>query len=112
MQIEWNQLSPRERMKFSRNAKESFRRTLLEAFLAHPNEPFVPTNQDLASLCNIPEHTAKRYLKHWKEQGVFKTKTKKHLHHAFGWCNQRTIEVSPEHVSAARMQLRLNGKVL
>ena len=108
----WSQLTKADRIRFSQNAKEHFRRTLLVAFLTHPDEPFTITNETLASLCGIPEHAAKRYLKYWKDRGLLTTKSKKHLHHAFGWCNQRTIEIDPTHVIVARTQLEIQGKVL
>jgi Fic family protein len=112
MRSMWSNFNKADRIQFSQNAKEHFRRTLLLAYLAHPEEPFTPTNATLAALCGIPEHAVKRYLKYWKDRGVFTTKNKRHLHHAFGWCNQRTIEVEPTHVIIARAQLENQGKVL
>ncbi len=112
MRSTWNDLNLKSRIQFSRNAKEHFRRTLLVAFLNHPDEPFTPTNATLAALCGLPEHAIKRYLKYWKDRGMLSTSVRRHLHPAFGWCNQRTIEIEPTHVIVARAQLENQGKVM
>lgn len=107
----WNDLNLETRIEESRIAKVSFKNKVIKAFIDHPDVPFTPSNKDLAALCKIPEHAVKRYLKHWKDQGVFTTKNNRHYHHEFGWCNQRTIEVHPTYVTAVKALIR-SGKVL
>jgi len=112
MRKEWNQFPPEMKMKFSQSRKEDFRITLVKAFLDHPDEPFTPTDPQIAALCNLPLRSANRYLKYWKDRGVFETVSKRYKHPAFGWCVQRTLTVNPVSVMIAREHLKLYGKVL
>ena len=112
MRTAWNELSLENRIKFSKNAKDFLRKTIIRAYLEAGDAPYTPSNKELAEKCRIPEHTVKRYLKYWKERGVLTSTTRRFLHPIFGWCNQRTLEVAPIYVVAARKNIEQFGKVL
>jgi hypothetical protein len=112
MRTEWNQFSPRLKVEFSRVRKENFRTAVVTAFLNHPDEPFVPTDQELADLCKIPIRSAKRYLSYWKEKGIFHLTSSRYKHPVFGWCVRRTLTVDPAAIEIARAHIERYGKVL
>ena len=108
----WNAYSLKARIEFSNNRKNEFRSAVIASFLKHPNEPFTPSDEELAVLCGLPIRTTKRYLKYWKDKGIFTTSSKRYNHPIFGWCVQRTLDVNPVAVEIAQEHLRLYGKVL
>jgi hypothetical protein len=112
MRTEWNSFSPRMKTEFSRVRKEHFRTTIVTAFLNHPDEPFVLTDQGLADLCGVPIRSAKRYLSYWKDKGIFHLTSTRYKHPTFGWCVKRTLTVDPAAVGAARAHIERYGKVL
>lgn len=112
MRTAWSDFSLKARMEFSQHRREDFRITLVKAYLDHPDEPFHPSDLEIALWCNLPIRSAKRYLKYWKDRGVFETKPNRYKHPIFGWCNERTLTVNPIAVMIAREHLKLYGKVL
>jgi hypothetical protein len=50
MWTKWNGFSLETRIKFSQNRKEDFRVTLVTNYLDHPDEPFTPTDSQIATL--------------------------------------------------------------
>lgn len=112
MRTQWNQFGPRMKVEFSRIRKEDFRTTVVTAFLRHPDKPFTPTDQELADLCGVPVRSAKRYLKYWKDRGIFHLTSTRYKHPTFGWCVQRTFTVEPGQIEVARYQIERYGKVL
>jgi hypothetical protein len=112
MRTEWSNFSLKARMEFSQQRRENFRVTIIKAYLDHPDEPFRPSDLEISNWCSIPLRSTKRYLKHWKDKGIFDTEPHRYRHPTFGWCNGRTLTVNPVAVMIAREHMKLYGKVL
>jgi len=52
------------------------------------------TDSDLSSLLKVPVRTVQRRLASLKASGLVEATNKRHLHHAFGWCNERTLKIT------------------
>ena len=55
------------------------------------------TDADLSSLLKLPLRTVQRHISTLKTSGAIEVKNKRHLHHAFGWCNERTLKITRSH---------------
>jgi transcription initiation factor IIE alpha subunit len=55
------------------------------------------TDSEIAKRTQTSLRTAKRYMARLRQTGKIKTIRKKHLHHDYGWCNERTILLGGKH---------------
>lgn len=49
------------------------------------------TDKEVASVTGVAVRTAQRYMRELRLAGLVRVDVKRHLHHEFGWCNQRTF---------------------
>lgn len=49
------------------------------------------TDAEIAAQTQTSVRTTQRYLKRLRDTGTICVQNKRHLHHAYGWCNERTL---------------------
>jgi transcription initiation factor IIE alpha subunit len=96
-----NHRNPKQSI-LAENRVTLLKETVVRAMTERKTYRLALSDKELSELAKIPLRSTRRYLKCLIDRGVFEVQRKRHLHHSLGWCNERTIFLTPTYQIVAQ----------